>query len=372
MAVTFQDYINALKSNIREPIVKVELLNADEQVIDIWDVDIISGNIQLESGSGSTRSCNLLMQNTHGLYIPIPEEQLWINTKIRLWSGLRIDGEDYFISRGIFVIGDPEINSLMAEKTANLSFYDKWALLDGTLGGELDSEYIIPVGTNIETAVRAIFTSAGDVKNPIITATDIATPYTLVGEIGGTLSDLLVRLSEMISWEVFYDSNGYGRFQPPADLKKTGSSWDFSENEVNYLGGQHRYDYSKVRNAVRIVGDNVLGQLFSGTAEDNNLTSPTRIELIGRRQKIIVDDLIFSNDLCQARANYELRNSIALFESANFSSIPIDILSGGSIVTITDTSAGFNGERFLINSINFPLLNEERMSINAWMTRDFS
>jgi hypothetical protein len=236
LSITYADYLAALKSNSRQPIVKLEFLDNNENVTSEITPDLISGDLQLSSDMGSRRNLNLVLENSDGDYTPVEEGSLWINSKVRLWTGLRIGGEDYFISRGIFVIGDPEVNSSFSEQTASLVFYDKWATLDSTLMGELSTDYIIPVGTNIETAVRAIFTAAGEVKSPIIapiTTATPTTPYSIVEEAGSSYAEILIKLAKMLgSWTVFYDRNGFPRFQPATDIDTAASKWNFLTTEV--------------------------------------------------------------------------------------------------------------------------------------------
>ena len=244
-------------------------------------------------------------------------------------------------------------------------------MLDGTLGGELEAEYIVNVGTNIGVAVKAILQDAGEVKSPIISPITINTPYTLVKNPGDTYADLLIELAEMVSWEVNYDRNGYPRFQTPTNLDSTGSTWDYSTEEILYLGSQHKYEYTKIRNYIVVYGDNINGQLFRAVAQDNNAQSPTRVSLIGKRVDVITDDLIYTTSLAQQRADYELQKAIALIESVNMNSIPIDIIEGGNIITIFDESNGLYADRFLVNSVNFPLVNDGEMKLNVWKTRSF-
>lgn len=338
----------------------------------ILQTDLLGGNLNLTNQSGSRRSCTINLKNEDGKYIPIPEQNLWINTKFRVYTGLKVNGEDYFVSRGIFVLSQPEVNSFLSEKTASLTALDKFALLDGTLAGELEAEYIIDVGTSIEDAVRAVFSDAGEVKSPIITPTTVVTPYTIVKNPGDTFGDILIELANMLSWQCFYDRNGYPRFQPPTDINKAGSVWDFITNEVVYLGSSHRYQYDKVRNYIVVIGDNVNGLLYRATAGDTNPTSPTRIDLIGKRTKVIIDDLIYSTELAQARANYELLQAIMLNESVDIRSIPIDVIGEDTVITISDTSAGLNTDRFLVQSVSFPFNYDGEMTASVWLVRSLS
>jgi hypothetical protein len=374
MPVTYNDYINAVKSYVREPIIKLEFLDANENVISSITPSLYDGSLSLDYGTGigSRRSASLFLENTTGAYIP-NVDGLWVQSKFRVWTGLRINGEDYFISRGIFCLSQPDVSSFMSDKNISLSLLDKWTMINGELAGELANDYIITVGTRIDTAVRGIFTEAGETKNPVVYPTDIVTPYTITEEAGSSYASILTKLAEMLSWECFYDKNGVPRFQPPTDRNKSASLWNFTTDEVNYRGSTHRYEFSKIKNSVKVIGDNILGEIFDGLAEDTNATSPTRINLIGRRTKVIIDNLIYSDVLCQGRAEYELERLIAEYESADINSIPIDIIEEGKIITIGDDANGLvDTDRFLVQSINFPFRNGDDMSLGVWKVRSLS
>jgi hypothetical protein len=377
LSVTYTDYITALKSNIRQPIVKLEFLDNNENVTSEITPDLISGDLQLSSDIGSRRNLNLVLENIDGAYTPVEEGSLWINSKVRIFTGLRVNDEDYYISRGIFVIGDPEISSNFSEQTASLSFMDKWSLLNGELAGELEDDYVISVGTNIETAVRAIFTAAGEVKSPIIAPVTTATPttvYTITEEAGSNFAEILIKLAKMLgSWTVFYDRNGFPRFQPSTDIDDAPSVWDFTTNEVTYRGNSRQFEFSKIKNSVKIIGDNISGNIATGLAQDTSVTSPTRISLIGTRSVVITDELIYNDILAQERADWELVNNyISLAESIDITALPIDIIEGDHIITITDSGNGLIGDRYLVKSGSFPLTNGQDMKLSVWKTRSLS
>lgn len=369
MAVTYQDYVAQVKSSVAQRILKIEVLDNNENIIDTITPDIISGDLQLSSDSGARRSCNIVFNNYQGDFIPVPGEKLWINSKFRLWTGLKVNNEDYFISRGIFISGEPEINSNRAENICSLQLYDKWVNLDGSSAGTLDVTYKIPAGTDLESAVRQVFSDAGEIKPVIFEPITATLPYTVIIEPNGTYADILLKLADMVSYVVYYDNNGYPRFEPPVDIDTAGSIWDFTTNEGLYLGSRKRYEYSKVKNFCKVIGANVNGQIYKGEASDTNIASSTRIDLIGKRALVITDDNIYSNALALERANFELQKAIQVIESVNAESIPIDVIEGDSLITITDSSAGFDNSRYLVKTVTFPLLNDGNMSMSVWNAR---
>jgi hypothetical protein len=373
MAVTFQDYLIALREPIRYPVAKVEILNSSEQLIDIIPPeDIISGDVSLTFQNGSRRNASLVLDNIDGLYTPSYRGKLWIQKRLRIWAGLNIQNEDYLFSKGIFFLSEPQVNSYFSDRNVSLSLLDKWSFLDGTLGGKLGATYIIPLGTNIFDAVKAVLIAAGETKPPIVDPTSEVTPYTITQDSSGTYADLLITLANMISWNIYFDANGYLNLRQPIDDLTKSSDWDYATDEVTYLGSSHKYSFDKVRNKIYVIGDNINGSLVSESASDTNIFSPTRIDLIGERSETIVDTIIYTNVLAQDRANYELKKSIILQESVDEDSLIIPHLQEGDIVTILDTSNGLNRNKYTVQSINIPLLNQEKMTISAWKSRSIT
>jgi hypothetical protein len=371
LAVTFQNYLNALKSNTRDYLIKLEFLDANENVTSTLTPDLLDGKINIDLKNGSRRSATLTLQNKDLRFLPNPDGEIWLNTKIRIYTGIKVNGEEYYNSQGIFVLGEPESDSNFAEKTATLNLYDKFTMLDGTLGGELLNDIIINVNTKIEDAVKSIATEAGEIKSPLIEPTNETLPYTLILNAGQTYFDILNQLAKVLSWVVYYDRNGYLRFEPPSELDTAGSVWDFTDDTL-YMGASKRLDYTKVKNKIRVVGDTIQGEIFDATAEDANLSSPTRTSLIGTRGKLIEDDIIYSASLAQQRADYELQQSISIYESVNANCVPIDFLDVDNVITITDASLGLNQTRYLVQSVSLPLKQNSSQQLNVWQIRNFS
>jgi flagellar hook assembly protein FlgD len=371
MSVTYAQYVSTVKSKSATRLLKIEILDSNENIIDTITPKVISGDIQLSSDSGARRSANIILDNSDGAYTP-SSSYLWLNTKFKIYTGYLINSEEYYISRGIFLNGEPEITSNFAETVCSLSLYDKWTYLDGTLSGTLESPYIINSGEDIEDVVTALFTAAGEVKPPIIYPTTETTPYTLIKEAGASYADILIELANMLSWVVFYDKDGYPRFQPPTNIDTAGSVWDFTTTEVNYLGGNRKYTFSDIKNNVVVIGDNINGTLVKATASDTNVSSTTRIALIGKRTKVIEDANIYNATLAQDRADYELQKAISLIENIDMQCIPIDTIEGENVITITDDSIDLTADRYLVKSVSFPLTVDGSQQMSCWKARSLT
>lgn len=369
--ITFDDYLKAIKSSTIKPRIKIEFLYPDETVKEeiTEDISTNGGNLSINFQNGVRRSCNVSLINISKKYIPSPNT-IWIRNKFKLWLGLEINGEDYFIPQGVFVVRNPEISSNYSEKLMNLTGIDKFALLDGSLGGELDSIYQIPVGTNIYSVIKDILILAGDTIPPLLDSKykDEVSPYTLRKETGGTLGDILIELAGMLSANIYYNENGQFVFEEGStdiidNIKP--SIWDFTTEEFEYLGSNVIYQFESIYNDVLVIGDNVDGNIATGRATNTNLLSPTRTQLIGKRTKVIEDNIIYSDDLALQRANYELKRLIMLQSKTVIKSTPIFHLEVNKVITLTDSYYDFDFTRFLIQSINIPFSLGSQIDIDV-------
>lgn len=368
--MTYSNYLSQLRSDNSKVVIKLELLDKNENVIRDITEDMLDGSININLQNGARRSASITLQNFDNKYTPKKNGLIWLNSKFRISSGLVVNEEPYLFSNGVFCLSQPETASFMTETTTTLSLEDKWSYVDGTLLGTLPADYIIPVGTNIGEAVRAIIVSVMiDVKAPIIVPTTITSPYTLTLNRGDNIGDMLIKLAEMISYECYFDKNGHFRFQPVYDDQKKESSWDYSTNESTYLGSSRKFDYTKVRNSIYVYGDNINGSQVTGIANDTYLFSSTNVNLIGNRVAVIEDDIIFSSSLATQRAEYELKKQTMIQESTSLTSVPLYHLDCGDIITIEDEGNDLKRDRYIVSGINLTLDAGSEMQLDVWKTR---
>jgi len=359
-----------LRSKTAVRIFKVELLDsATEDVVEDLTDYVLDGSINISDNSGSRRSASITFNNTGGEFIPDSDGTIWMNNKFRISTGTMVDNDEYLIQRGIFICSEPEINSdLDASNSITVQFLDKWNLIDKNL----ENTYIIPVGTSIKDAIDGILSEVGEVKTAIVEPTTEVTPYTITASYDTTYGNILIELANMISWVCYFDNNGYFRCESPTDIETAGSVWEFSTSEITYLDSRHLYEFSKVYNAITIIGDSYAGATVRYTAEDNGVDSSTSIAKIGRRPLTIEDSLISSTPLAQARAEFELQKSISLVETLDMSAMPVDVIDSSNIITVTDSGSGLSSTRFLVKNVNFPLNIDANMTMQCWKGRSLT
>jgi hypothetical protein len=171
--------------------------------------DFIDGSVSCQYANGVRRTCNLTFKNDDGLYTPSQDGLIYINKKLKIYSGLKIDGVDYFPPesvQGVFNIGNPIVRSTSGGSVVTIEGYDNYSLLNGTIAGTIYSTiYQISINTTISDAVIAIMSDANIVKTPRIyenylpRSQGTVLPYTLVKDAGSTYADALFDLANMIA-----------------------------------------------------------------------------------------------------------------------------------------------------------------------------
>lgn len=365
---TFSDFLTKLRSRTATRIFKIERLDANENVVSELTNKVISGDLNFTDDLGNRKTGNILFDNNDGEFLPSPTSDIWISNKFKISTGLVMDdGTNYFISRGVFLISEIEVeNDTEGSSTVRVQFLDKYSALNGQVQGVLENTYIIPVGTSISDSVIQVLLDANEIKPPIIQPTAEVLPYTINIAAGGTYSDILTSICQSLSWTCYFDSDGYFRFEEPADLETTGSSWDFSTDEVTLLSCKTRFDFTEVYNVIVVIGANINGDIIRAVAEDTSPSSATSVSAIGRHVKVIEDDLISTEVLAQQRADAELAVGISIVQAIDFEAMPIDVLEAGQVCTVNNDVLGLSAVRFLVKSNTFPLTIDSDMSLNAW------
>jgi hypothetical protein len=361
-------------ANVLKLIAKFNLLREDESESDEFTTKIISGNLNITKANGVRRSCDITIENVDGSFFLDPQT-IWLRQKIKIYLGYDINGVEYYFPQGIFVISDISYDDSAGNKTASITAIDKFSLLDGQLSGTLQGTYLVQNGNLIKNAMRSLLTEVGDPKYPLLDIGTDTVPYDLYVEVGGTYGDVLTAMNNMISYNMYYDVNGVFRCEPETlDIQKP-VLWDYTTANFQYQGGKASYPLKNAKNAVKVVGNNVNGNLATGYIENTNPESYFSVARLGGVPIIVVinDSLIPDDSYAQQRAEYELKKLMALYSEVSFYSVPIFFLDVNYIVTLTSPNLNFDRERFLINNLTIPLVPSAGMvTVNAVKASDLA
>lgn len=359
---------------------------------------IQSGTLTVNLQNGQRRTATVTLSNLDGEY-DYNVNKLWFGQQVQLWEGVKLtNGEDFYISQGVFYVKDPEETFKPGLKQTTLNLVDKWAYLDGTLFGNLDGTYEVPVGSNIFNAIASIllfdrgngekvdsaapvFTSYYNGKTTTLpdgtTAALTDTPYTYrCDSENGTYADIILELNTMLAGWIGYDSCGQLRLSPSQDdiLDQTKPiQWEFTPRNSNLLGATYSVKNSEVYNDIIIIGESLseYGQT-AGRATNYDPQSDTNANIIGLKTKRYSQSGYYTQDICESMAVFKLKRQSVLKKSVTIESTQMFHLQENNLVTIQRTDKPGNPiERHLIMGFTRPIAQNGSMSISACSVLDY-
>ena len=332
--MTYFDYLDKLKDNNKIAI-KIAWLNYDDTVAfeftdELYD---LSGTLNVNRQNGTRRTCTISLNNSRNRF-PIDFNNIWFGQKFKLWMGVYLDDTTpFYIPQGVFYVKDPSDIYSPTEKKVTIEGVDKWAMLDGTLGGYIDGIYETSINTNLFDAIRNLLLTSRftgnilardsvnvyDALDPVIplldsyylnadgSIKDIAKcPYTAIQERGKTYADILLEYADILGAAIYYDANGRLVVKPLHENIYDDDKeilWDFTVNEKEFMGLEQKSSFTKVYNDVIVLGNIISGKQAKARVQNTNPMSNTCVSKIGLKTRPPYEDTQYVTDeQCKALA----------------------------------------------------------------------
>lgn len=373
------NYINKLLAQTTlYPRFRIFLLNPDETTRTLIPNDdiILGGSYSENYQNGQRRSLSFTLINEDGKYNP-NINSIWINNKFLLEIGLQIPDTEgvLWFKKGVFTLSSASPSRTKDQKTVSIECNDKFVILDGK-SGVIDTTLEIPSGTDIKSIIKDILSSntgtgyMRDYQDLIYHSSfeGKKTPLTISMNAGQTYGDLLSQLAEILSAEIFYNSNGNLTVVPTSEVIQDGDKpviYNYSLQDCNFKNEDFSIGMTEFINQIVVIGANVNGHTCMAVAKNDDPASPLCYQRIGLRTSIINDSNITNDILAQERADYELRKVLIAKSNLSSSVFLNPLLSVNNIITYSDDFYQLTRERFLIQSINIQLNYDGIMSITA-------
>lgn len=410
MSLQYQQYLAQLKRNYIK-IAKLDFLNPDGGVAFTLDNNpknskagafLQSGTLSCNLNNGRRRQASVTLANVTGDF-EYAVNKIWFGQQIRLSEGLILpDGTEYYISQGLFEIEQPSESIEPNGNTVTYKLVDKWANLDGTLGGNLEGVYQVLAGTNIFTAMASLLRldkySMGnngsfpiDPMSPIFTnyyngktqtLTDGSTanltdaPYDFMSGDSGTLAEVLLGLAEMLAAWIGYNQAGRLVVDPSQDDILDESKpvlWEFKAGDAQLLRADYTVNKAEVYNDVIVVG--ATGDDYStarGRAQNQDPASSTCISRIGLKTIRLSMPNYYSDSICEAYAEWKLKRFSTLTKAVSIECTQMFHIVENEIITIQrPDKAGNPVERHVVQGFTRPIGQTGSMTIEAISVNDF-
>ena len=359
---------------------------------------VSDGSISVNLQNGKRRSATVTLSNLDNAF-DYNVNTVWFGTEIAVDEGLVLpNGSEHYIQQGVFLIENPVESVRPANRMVTYNLVDKWAKLDGTLFGNLESTYEIPVGTNIFQPMKAILDLDKGNGEPLDRVTPVFTeyyngksqalpdgtssalinaPYTLrVDSDGGTYADIFLGLAGMVNAWIGYDQTGALRIDPSQDDILDSNKpvlWQFSMDGVTFLGADYTVKNTEVYNDYIVLGELLDDNSQpAGRATNMDPRSDTNVQTIGRKTFRMSAPGYATDQQCQDLAVWKLKRSSGLQKAISISCSQIFHIEENGLVTIVRTDKpGSPVERHLVMGFTRPLSTTGEMQINAVSVQDF-
>lgn len=423
---TYAEYIHALKHPF-EKLARLEFLQPDGTVAFSVGSErgrlrsrrhrssafIQSGTLNVSLQNGTRRTADITLANTDNAF-DYNVNNVWFGSLVRLMMGLRLpSGEEFMLPQGVFVIDSPQTVYNPAERTITYSLTDKWARLDGRMGGNLAASYVVPtatggVNTNVFTALSSLLrldirnyeqyaVDKGRMTDPVapvctpyyngktypvvntdgtsytVAMTDVPYQITVDGE-SGALSEVALELNNVLAGVIGYDAVGALRVEPSQndiidEYKPV--LWSFTPENSELLGVSETAKNTEVYNDVIICGESLDEAEIYGRASNYDPKSDTNINLIGRRTYRETRASYWNPTQCIDLARFFLKQKTILQKSVSIRCGQLFHLRENCLVSLQRTDKpGSPTELHLISSYSLPIAQTGEMTINCTSVND--
>lgn len=383
------NYLSALNSHTIKYLLKVELMDYNENVLDEITEDISqedAGSISINYQQGVRRSCSITLINTFKKYNPSPENLIWCNTKFKIYTGISVynnttDEEDYYwFSQGVYILTNPNVLRSMSKKTITLNGVDKFGIFGSeTNFHELDGTYLIPANTTLKNIVIDILgldMGNGNKLDPKFPKIDsyigeLHLPYEIKKSPESFFSEILIELGNIFACDIYYDGDGYLNFVKGNEynfMDNESPLWHYTDAFSEYGDANLELKFTEVYNVIKVIGNNPASKLYETVLKNTDPTSPTRVDLIGERSKYIESSFCYSQARTDDFAKYLLKKYSIMQLAISFSSAFIPHLDVNKAISIDDEYYNYKEQKFIIQGLTIPLSSNAQISVEATNT----
>jgi hypothetical protein len=377
----------ALSSPVSEVHVKMELLDKNEKVLDVFTQHVSSdssGSVSVSSDRDIRRMFSLTLDNSSGEFTWAENGKIWIdNKRVKLYVGLKCsDGTIEYVPQGVFIITQPEATHTVDDNEVKINGQDKWYLLTGNFG-RFTHETTVRKGTNVREAIKIIAEGAGITKM-MLDPTDQEVLYDMTFQIGQNRGEAIKQMVEKAYlddeyfYDVYFDVNGYLRFTKYRDPLKEYPCWSYRiEDGTLYAGSVRKLDDSELFNHILVLGGSANTAEFRSEVVIDDTDSewsghPYSIQKIGDRfwcwNNNNPDSNIDTQSQCDARAKFELKRRLKLSEIVAMDIAPNYLHEPNDVIEIVDEKNGCVGN-YQVKSFSIPIQPNE-MSVEAIKVRE--
>ena len=321
------------------------------KIAELSGVILDGSTFSIDATSDIRRTCDITIIPTSSDFDISSNSNIWIDKYVQIQVGIEdISNKNkvVYTNMGIYLINNPSRVYSPLNHQLRISGIDLMAKLTGMRNGYLSGtvggiEYQIPANSNIANAVAQTFILGGfyDWSLPYEFSPTPTVPNTITVSVGSSIYNLLKELVDINAfYQMYFDLNGI----PTVSKIPTGDEEPIMvDDEIwSKLLLQYNRDISfeEVKNVIEVYGKTLDdGTTPYAVAQDLNPFSPFYIGGTAGEIRIVLSggeyENIYSNELAQQRANYELYLRDRLQDQITITTVPIYWLDVNWLVEIT-------------------------------------
>ena len=340
-----QEY-NVAKQNGRIIHTKIYLLNHKLIKVDeISGVVLDGATFTIDATSDIRRSCSISLIPKDSSFDIKQGSKIWMDKYVQIYIGIediKNNNEVVYTNMGIYLVNNPTQTYSASNNTLTINGIDMMARMTGLRNGYLDGiEYQVKADSSIQGAMQSAIELAGFTKYRIDEPTIKETPNDISISIGGTVYDILSQLAEInANYQMYFDTNGvfYYNQIPSGDneqIRVDDNIW-----QRNLISYDTSINFEDVKNVIEVYGKTLEnGDVPYGISIDSNPESPFYVNGELGTIRIVLQggeyDNIYSQELAEQRADYELYLRCRLQDQITINCVPIYWLDVNWLVEIT-------------------------------------
>ena len=340
-----QEY-NVAKQNGRIIHTKIYLLNHKLIKVDeISGVVLDGATFTIDATSDIRRSCSISLIPKDSSFDIKQDSKIWMDKYVQIYIGIediKNNNEVVYTNMGIYLVNNPTQTYSASNNTLTINGIDMMARMTGLRNGYLDGiEYQVKADSSIQGAMQSAIELAGFTKYRIDEPTIKETPNDISISIGGTIYDILSQLAEInANYQMYFDTNGvfYYNQIPSGDNEQIRVDDDIWQR--NLISYDTSINFEDVKNVIEVYGKTLEnGDVPYGISIDSNPESPFYVNGELGTIRIVLQggeyDNIYSQELAEQRADYELYLRCRLQDQITINCVPIYWLDVNWLVEIT-------------------------------------
>lgn len=362
-----QEY-NVAKQNGRIIHTKIYLLNHKLIKVDeISGVVLDGATFTIDATSDIRRSCSISLIPKDSSFDIKQGSKIWMDKYVQIYIGIediKNNNEVVYTNMGIYLVNNPTQTYSASNNTLTINGIDMMARMTGLRNGYLDGiEYQVKADSSIQGAMQSAIELAGFTKYRIDEPIIKETPNDISISIGGTVYDILSQLAEInANYQMYFDTNGvfYYNQIPSGDNEQIRVDDDIWQR--NLISYDTSINFEDVKNVIEVYGKTLEnGDVPYGISIDSNPESPFYVNGELGTIRIVLQggeyDNIYSQELAEQRADYELYLRCRLQDQITINCVPIYWLDVNWLVEITlpNKQGVEETNQYIIKNINTTL-----------------